>query len=146
MAQCVEQRSEVGDPQCAASSKTATIRRTTPSAGLGSTPCAAVSVRYNERMENETEIEKLARMVQTGFAEMHERFEKIDTRFENIDSRFKDVDKRLDLLDQKIDRVDAKLDTHRQETNDGFDAVHRALGGLSATLVDHEERIKALEN
>jgi tetrahydromethanopterin S-methyltransferase subunit G len=96
-------------------------------------------------MENETEIEQLARMVQTGFAEMHERFEKIDERFDGVDRRFAGIETRLEVLDQKIDRVDAKLDRHRQETKDGFAGVHRVLGGISATLADHDERIKAFE-
>jgi hypothetical protein len=103
-------------------------------------------------MENETEIEKLARMVQNGFAEMHERFESVETRFDAVDERFAGVDarfvgldKHLNVLDQKIDHVDAKLDAHRDESKDGFATVHRAIGGLSATLVDHEERLKVLE-
>ena len=48
-------------------------------------------------------------------------------------------------LNQKIDRVDTKLDVHRQETKDGFAGLHRVVGGLSHTLADHEERLKALE-
>jgi chromosome segregation ATPase len=103
-------------------------------------------------MENETEIDKLARIVNAGFDRMDERFEKIDERFAGIDNRLGSLDERfwgmekhMAVLDQKIDHVDAKLDAHREETKDGFTAVHRAIGGLSHTLVDHEERIKALE-
>ena len=107
-------------------------------------------------MENEPEpkitIDQLAGMMANGFAEMHDRFEKIDSRFDAIDARlegaehrFAGIDKRLDVLNQKIDRVDAKLDVHRQETKDGFAGPHRVVGGLSHTLADHEERLKALE-
>jgi hypothetical protein len=86
-------------------------------------------------MENETEIEKLARMVESGFAEMRGEF--ADVRQE--------MRKGFNRLDEKIDRVQANLDQHRQETKDGFAAVHRVIGGLSATLTDHEERIRELE-
>jgi len=58
---------------------------------------------------------------------------------------FDAVNKHLNNLDQKIDHVDAKLDAHREESKDGFAAVHRAIGGMSHTLVDHEERLRALE-
>jgi len=104
-------------------------------------------------MENEMEIERLARMVQNGFAEMQKQFgevrEEMHTGFADVRTEmttgFDAVNKHLNNLDQKIDRVDAKLDTHREETKDGFAAVHRAIGGLSTTLVDHEERLKILE-
>ena len=48
-------------------------------------------------------------------------------------------------LGYKVDQIDAKLDQHRQETKDGFAAVHRVIGGMSHTLADHEERMKTLE-
>jgi chromosome segregation ATPase len=132
--------------------------------------CVRAYVAYNERMENETEIEKLARMIKSefdgvrgemreGFAAVDKRFAAVDKRFAAVDKRFEDVEDRLGTfderftgvekqiaaLDQKIDHVDAKLDAHRQETRDSFATLHRAVGGLSTTLVDHEERIKALE-
>jgi hypothetical protein len=53
--------------------------------------------------------------------------------------------KHLDGLDQKIDHVDAKLDAHREKTKGSLATLHRVIGDLSATLVDHEERLKALE-
>jgi hypothetical protein len=93
-------------------------------------------------METEPEIEKLARMVQNGFAEMHQEFAAVHKKIDSVEKR---LDKRIDLLDQKVDRVDAKLDQHRQETKDGFAAAHRFIGGISTTLADHEERIKELE-
>jgi hypothetical protein len=118
-------------------------------------------------MENETEIEKLARMVKSGFDDMQKQFGEVreemhtgfadlrgemtagfaavDERFAGVDERIAGIDKHMNVLDQKIDHVDAKLDAHREETKDGFTAVHRAIGGLSATLVDHEERLKVLE-
>ena len=48
-------------------------------------------------------------------------------------------------MSYKVDQLDAKLDQHRQETKDGFDTMRRVMGGMSHTLADHEERIKALE-
>jgi hypothetical protein len=45
----------------------------------------------------------------------------------------------------KVDQLDQKLGAHHQETTDGFDAVHRVIGGMSHSLSDHEERMKALE-
>ncbi len=93
-------------------------------------------------MKNESEIERLERMVENGFTEMRTQF--TDLRNETK-ADFAAVNKRIDLLDQKIDRIDAKLDQHRQETKDGFAGVHRLIGGMSATLSDHEERLKALD-
>ena len=51
----------------------------------------------------------------------------------------------INSLKQKIEQLDQKLDQHRQETQDGFAAAHRVIGGISHTLADHEVRIKALE-
>jgi predicted nucleic acid-binding Zn-ribbon protein len=100
-------------------------------------------------MENETEIEKLARMIKSEFdsvrGEMRDGFADVQGKFIDVNIRFDAVDKQMAMLDQKIDHIDAKLDAHRGETKDSFATVHRAIGGLSATLVDHEERLKALE-
>jgi DNA anti-recombination protein RmuC len=94
-----------------------------------------MSFRYNERMENETEIEKLARMVESGFAEMRGEFAEVHSKIDNVEKR----------LNEKINRVQANLDHHRQETKDGFSGLHRVIGGISSTLTDHEERLKVLE-
>jgi archaellum component FlaC len=99
-------------------------------------------------MENgteETEIEKLARLVKDGFDRMDERFGSVDEQLAKVDERFTTVNKRLDNLDYKVGQLDAKLDLHRQETKDGFAVVRAVMGGISHTLADHEERIKELE-
>jgi len=105
---------------------------------------------YTKHVENtpekeETEIEKLVRIVKSGFDRMDERFEKVDEQFPKVDERFTDVSKRIDNLSYKVDQLEGKLDQHRQETKDGFAGIHRAMGGMSRTLTDHEERIKALD-
>jgi hypothetical protein len=125
--------------------------------------CRAERSRYNERMENERPkritIEQLAGMMANGFAEMRDQFATLenhigdlDTRVGNLDGRVVDlstrvlsVERGLQGLSYKVDQLDQKLDQHRQETKDGFDAMHRVIGGMSHTLTDHEERIKALE-
>ena len=48
-------------------------------------------------------------------------------------------------LKYKVDQVELKLDEHRQESKDGFAGLHRLIGGISTTLTDHEERIRAFE-
>lgn len=97
-------------------------------------------------MENETEIEKLARIIKSEFdgvrAEMRDGFAEVRGEMR---AGFAAEDKRLDVLNQKIDRVDAKLDQHRQETKAEHAALRGVVGGMSHTLADHEERIKALE-
>ena len=93
-------------------------------------------------MDNESEIEKLARMIKSEFDSVRSE---VRDGFAAVNERFEKADKRIDLLDQKIDRVDAKLDQHRQETKDGFAGIHRFIGGISTTLADHEQRIKELE-
>jgi predicted nucleic acid-binding Zn-ribbon protein len=106
----------------------------------------------NEPPKAETEIEMLARLVKDGFDRMDKGFEAMhagfantDERFAAVDERFTDVNKRIDNLNYKVDQLDAKVDAHRQETKDGFAGIHRVIGGMSHTLADHEERIKALE-
>jgi hypothetical protein len=111
--------------------------------------------RYNERMENtgsigdpkgeETEVELLARLVKAGLDRMNKGFEEMRIGFAAADRRFTDVNKRIDNLNYKVDQVDTKLDAHRQETKDGFAAFHPIIGSLSHTVVDHEERLNALE-
>lgn len=97
-------------------------------------------------MEDESEIEKLARMIKTefdsvrsevrgGFAAVNERLDKTDKRVDGVEQH----------LGYRIDQLEAKLDQHRQETKDGFAAVNRFIGGISTTLADYEERIKELE-
>jgi len=98
-----------------------------------------------ENASEETEIEKLARLVKDGFDRMDERFQSVDERLAKVDERFTDVNKRIDSLTYKVGQLDQKLEAHRQETKDGFAGVHRLIGGISHTLADHEERIKELE-
>jgi hypothetical protein len=120
-----------------------------PEYSIQADPCRCGHLAYNERMENETEIEKLARIVKSGFDRMDSGFDDVHQKFAEVradmTTGFDAVNKHMAVLDQKIDHVDAKLDTHRQETKDGFAVMHRAIGGLTTTLADHEERIKVLE-
>ena len=65
--------------------------------------------------------------------------------FAKTEHRFQAVDRRIDNVSYKVDQLDHKLERHRQETKDGFAGVHRLIGGISATLADHEHRIRELE-
>lgn len=76
-------------------------------------------------------IDELARMIANGFADMHEQFATLESHVGD--------------LGVQIGQLDQKLDQHRQETKDGFAGLNRIIGGISATLADHEERIRALE-
>ena len=105
---------------------------------------------YNERMENETpksetEIETLARMVKAGFDRMDGGFEEMRAGFSKTDERFKAVDKRIDNLSYKVDQLDGKVEKYHQETKTDLAAIRGVIGGISHTLVDHEERLKVLE-
>jgi hypothetical protein len=101
-------------------------------------------------MENEDRpkitIDGLAAMIKSEFdamrGEMRDGF--IELRGE-MAAGFGAFDKRFTVMEQRFERLDAKLDQHRQETKDGFDAMRRIVGGMSRTLADHEERIKALD-
>lgn len=99
----------------------------------------------NGEPKSESEIDALARIVKDGFDRMDKGFEEMRAGFASADSRFTTVNKRIDTLSYRVDQLDQKLDQHRQETKDGFAAVHRMIGGMSHTLADHEERLKALE-
>ena len=111
-------------------------------------------------MENEQPkritIDQLAGMMANGFAEMRDQFATMENhigaveagltkRLDRVEDRVTSVERGLQGLNHKVDQLDQKLDQHRQETKDGFAAVHRVIGGMSHTLTDHEERIKALE-
>jgi hypothetical protein len=65
--------------------------------------------------------------------------------FAKTEERFKAVDRRFDNFSYKLDQLELKVDQHRQETKDGFAAIRRVTGGMSRTVADHEDRIKALE-
>lgn len=98
-------------------------------------------------------IDQLAAMMANGFAEMRDQFATLESHIGDVEiklsNRIGDVEtglnKRIDNLSYTVGQLDAKLDQHRQETKDGFVAVHRVIGGMSHSLADHEERIKALE-
>ena len=100
----------------------------------------------NNPEKKESEIEALARIVKAGFDRMDTEFAGVR---DEISAGFAAVNKRIDGVQQnlgyRIDQLDQKLDQHRQETKDDFDAMRRVGGGISRTLTDHEERIKALE-
>jgi septal ring factor EnvC (AmiA/AmiB activator) len=107
-------------------------------------------------MENEAQpqitIDQLAGMMANGFAEMRDQFATLenhigdlDTHVGNLDARVVSVEKGLKGLSDKVDQLDMKVEAHRQETKDGFAAMRGVMGGMSRTLADHEERIKALE-
>jgi len=105
---------------------------------------------YNESMESgtpksETEIEALARMVKAGFDRMDGGFEEMRAGFSKTDERFKAVDKRIDNLSYKVDQLDGKVEKYHQETKTDLAAIRGVIGGISHTLGDHEERLKALE-
>ena len=104
---------------------------------------------YNYPMENEEKAEmtmdELARMMANGFAEMRDQFATLENHIGDLDTRVMGVEKGVKGHSYKVDQLDAKLDQHRQETKDGFAAVHRVINSVAHTLADHEERLKALE-
>jgi phage shock protein A len=79
------------------------------------------------------------------FATLENHIGDLDTHVGNLDARVVNVEKGLQGLSYKVDQLDMKLDQHRQETKDGFAALRGVMGGMSHTLTDHEERIKALQ-
>jgi hypothetical protein len=109
--------------------------------------------RYNERMETENPkritIDQLAGMMANGFAEMRDQFATLENHLGNVEAglnqRVDSVERGLKGLSYKVDQLDQKLHQHRQETKDGFGGVHRVIGGMSHTVIDHEERLNALE-
>ncbi len=51
----------------------------------------------------ESAAERLARMVQAGFAEMHRV---MNTRFDGVDSRLDKVENRLDKVEDRLDGIE----------------------------------------
>jgi hypothetical protein len=100
----------------------------------------------NESEKNETEIDRLARMVQNGFAEMRGEFAGLlgETLagFAAVNNQVDGIQERLGY---RIGELGSKLDEQRRESSEGFDAIRRVVSGVSRTVADHEERIKAVE-
>jgi hypothetical protein len=48
-------------------------------------------------------------------------------------------------MQHKVDQLDAKVETYHQETKAAIAALRGVMGGMSHTLADHEERLRALE-
>jgi hypothetical protein len=121
-----------------------------PQGERGSQTCRAERSRYNECMENQEHpkitIDDLARMVENGFAEVREKIDAgVGSVREDMKAGFAAVDKRFAVMGQRIDQLDMKIDQHREETKADHAALRGVVGGMSHTLTDHEERIKALE-
>lgn len=89
-------------------------------------------------------IDERARMMANGFAEMRDQSATLERHIGDVDERVLNVERGVDGLEYKGDQVEFKVDEHRQETKDGFTGVHRLIGGISATLADHEDRLQAL--
>jgi hypothetical protein len=104
-------------------------------------------------MENEEQpkitIDELAGMMTNGFAEMRDQFAALENHIGDaeagLNKRIDGVERGLNGLAYKVDQLDAKVDQHRQETKADYAALRGVVGGMSHTLADHEERIKALE-
>jgi phage shock protein A len=97
-------------------------------------------------------IDELARMMANGFAEMRDQFATLenhigdlDTHVGALDTRLVGVEKGIKGLSYKVDQLDAKVETHHQETKADLAAIRGVMGGMSHTLTDHEERLRALE-
>jgi phage shock protein A len=97
-------------------------------------------------------IDRLAGMMANGFAEMRDQFATLenhigdlDTHVAALDTRLLGVERGLNGLSYKVDQLDAKVETYHQETKSDLAAIRGVMGGMSHTLTDHEERIKALE-
>jgi len=104
-------------------------------------------------MEDETDFEKLARMIKNGFDAVDERFTSMDARFTSVDERFDALDekfeetgKKIVALDRKFDGLHAALTEYREETATRFDALESVLGGAVRLLNDHDKRISNLEH
>jgi tetrahydromethanopterin S-methyltransferase subunit G len=97
----------------------------------------------------ETESEKLARMVASGFNEVHERFNSVDARFDLVDRRFDTIDKRFDSVDARLDGHDRRFDSIESRLADlelGQRRGFKELGEkFDSVIANHGERITALE-
>ena len=92
----------------------------------------------------------LARMVADGFADMRVQIDaSVGELRDEVKGDFAAVNKQMNGMQQslshRIDQVELKLNEHRQESKDAFSGLHRLIAGISTTLSDHEERIRALE-
>lgn len=90
-------------------------------------------------------IDQLAGMMANAFAEVRDQFATLENHIGNLDTRFLGVERGLNGLSYKVDQLDAKVEKHHQETKTDLAAIRGVMGGMSHTLSDHEERIKALE-
>jgi hypothetical protein len=104
-------------------------------------------------MENEEPkritIDQLAGMMANGFAEMRDQFATLENHIGDVEAglnkRIAGVERWLTGLNYKVDQLDAKVEKYHQETKTDFAALRAVMGGMSHTLTDHEERLRALE-
>ena len=92
-------------------------------------------------MDTETEFEQLGRMIKNGFDAADRRFDEVDTRFDAIDSKFDAVEKRFVSIERQLSGMQAEMQEQRQETAARFDVLQSAVGSVSRTLDDHEDRV-----
>jgi len=89
-------------------------------------------------------IEKLARIVTTGFTEGKKQFEKIDSKFEKINTRFDKVDKRFGQIDIKLEKLDVKIDHEianlATAVKTGFDHVEEQLTDINTSLAESQNK------
>jgi phage shock protein A len=97
-------------------------------------------------------MDQLAGMMANGFAEMRDQFATLenhigdlDTHVGALDTRVVGVERGLNGLSYKVDQLDAKIETYHQETKADLAALRGVMGGMSHTVTDHEERLRALE-
>jgi len=102
----------------------------------------------NERPKRIT-IDQLAGMMANGFADMRDQLATLENHVGDVEvrlgNRIDGVERGLQGLSYKVDQLDAKVEKYHQETKTDLAAIRGVMGGMSHTLADHEECIKALE-
>jgi len=68
-----------------------------------------VAMREDVTKIVESAVGDLAIIVGKGFADVYQRFDRIDERFEEIDRRFDRIDERFVIIDKRFDSVDVSL-------------------------------------
>ncbi len=85
--------------------------------------------------KEEFTLNDLARMVQEGFSEMNQRFDK---RFDGVDAELKDIKDRLFAIESEIIEIKKKLQSviHRHE----FEYLKERVEGLEKELANIKKR------
>ena len=99
-------------------------------------------------MDNNVTLQTILDVMNTKFAEIDARFDKIDNRLNCMDKRFDGIDNRLDSMDKRFDGIDNRISKLAGDNKEEHEKIFEQLTSITNTLTrletEHEEKIQIL--